>query len=169
MVQAILDDQIVKTQSMRASPFIGPLEKEALEWDETLNRLQEVVDNWLACQATWQYLEPIFTSPDIMKQMPEEGDKFLQVLFTIVLHTCCCDVPAWRNQASCLLLSHRMCSRTCCYRHHTCCLMLPSTTPRCFAALSSPSASTPDSLAGQFTTGSTGASVGVGMQLSKLS
>ena len=78
MLQAILDDQIVKTQSMRASPFIGPLEKEALEWDETLNRLQEVVDNWLACQATWQYLEPIFTSPDIMKQMPEEGDKFLQ-------------------------------------------------------------------------------------------
>ena len=79
LLQAILDDQIVKTQSMRASPFIGPLEKEALEWDETLNRLQEVVDNWLACQATWQYLEPIFTSPDIMKQMPEEGDKFLQV------------------------------------------------------------------------------------------
>ena len=78
-LQAILDDQIVKTQSMRASPFIKPLEKEALEWDETLNRLQEVVDNWLACQATWQYLEPIFTSPDIMKQMPEEGDKFLQV------------------------------------------------------------------------------------------
>lgn len=68
----------MKTQSMRASPFIGPLEKEALEWDETLNRLQDVVDNWLACQATWQYLEPIFTSPDIMKQMPEEGDKFLQ-------------------------------------------------------------------------------------------
>ena len=80
MMQAILDDQIVKTQSMRASPFIGPLEKEALEWDETLNRLQEVVDNWLACQATWQYLEPIFTSPDIMNQMPEEGHKFLQVL-----------------------------------------------------------------------------------------
>lgn len=77
-LQAVLDDQIVKTQSMRASPFIGPLEKEALEWDETLNRLQDVVDNWLACQATWQYLEPIFTSPDIMKQMPEEGDKFLQ-------------------------------------------------------------------------------------------
>ena len=81
-LQAILDDQIVKTQSMRASPFIGPLEKEALEWDETLNRLQEVVDNWLACQATWQYLEPIFTSPDIMKQMPEEGDKFLQACLT---------------------------------------------------------------------------------------
>ena len=124
MVQAILDDQIVKTQSMRASPFIGPLEKEALEWDETLNRLQEVVDNWLACQATWQYLEPIFTSPDIMKQMPEEGDKFLQVLFTVVLHSCCCAVPGWLSWASCSLLSCCMCSQTCWYRHHTCCPVL---------------------------------------------
>lgn len=115
MVQAILDDQIVKTQSMRASPFIGPLEKEALEWDETLNRLQEVVDNWLACQATWQYLEPIFTSPDIMKQMPEEGDKFLQVLFTVVLHSCCCNVPVRLSQALCQRLSCCMCRQTCCY------------------------------------------------------
>ena len=79
-VQAILDDQIVKTQSMRASPFIGPLEGAVTEWDELLNRLQEVLDNWQTCQATtWQYLEPIFTSPDILKQMPEEGEKFLQV------------------------------------------------------------------------------------------
>lgn len=39
-IQQLLDDQVVKTQAMRASPYIGPFEDGVKTWEAKLNQTQ---------------------------------------------------------------------------------------------------------------------------------
>jgi dynein heavy chain, axonemal len=75
----LLDDQIVKVQAMRGSPYAKAMEQVVIDWANKLVYMQDVLEEWLKCQKTWLYLEPIFASPDIMRQMPTEGRRFQKV------------------------------------------------------------------------------------------
>ncbi|KAJ8664277.1 hypothetical protein QAD02_005939 [Eretmocerus hayati] len=75
-IQVLLDDHILKAQTMRGSPYVKAFEAEMQAWEEKLITMQDIIDQWLSCQATWMYLEPIFSSEDIMRQMPTEAKNF---------------------------------------------------------------------------------------------
>ena len=78
-IQLILDDQMVRTQTMKGSPYAKVFHKEIEEWEDFLNYTQNLINYWTKVQGVWLYLEPVFSSEDIMKQMPTEGAKFREV------------------------------------------------------------------------------------------
>lgn len=76
----VLDDQTVATQTMLGSQYMDPgLRKEARQWESKLRELSDIIDEIRKCQKAWMYLEPIFSSDDIHKQLPTEGPMFLAV------------------------------------------------------------------------------------------
>ncbi len=88
-IQTLLDDQLVKTQTMKGSPFARPVEGQLLGWEATLMRIQQTIEEWLVVQSQWLYLEPIFSSPNIIDQMPNEAQLFrdVDVIWRSVMET----------------------------------------------------------------------------------
>ncbi|MEW5299252.1 MAG: hypothetical protein WDW36_002285 [Sanguina aurantia] len=76
VAQGLLDDHIVKSQAMSASPFAQPFMDRLGPWESKLVRFQDILEAWLCCQGKWLYLEPIFGADEIMKQIPREGAAF---------------------------------------------------------------------------------------------
>ncbi|EAY19693.1 Dynein heavy chain family protein [Trichomonas vaginalis G3] len=74
-----LDDDMVMTNTMEFSPYKKPFEERLNRWEATLKLITYVIEEWLECQRSWLALEPIFSSPDIRKQLPTESERFSTV------------------------------------------------------------------------------------------
>ena len=78
-VLTLLEDNQAGLQTMLASRFVMGIRDRVEVWDRKLSRLSETLDEWLAVQRAWMYLESIFGAPDIQKQLPQETVQFLRV------------------------------------------------------------------------------------------
>ena len=74
-----LDEDISKVMSIAISPYIKFLEADVTTWKNTLLKTYDIIEIWTKVQRQWQYLQPIFFSDDIIRQMPREGTKYRDV------------------------------------------------------------------------------------------
>lgn len=75
----LLEDHHVTLQTMLGSRFIHAVRESVELWYGKLRLLSDTLDEWVACQKQWMYLETIFCAEDIQKQLPEESKKFFKV------------------------------------------------------------------------------------------
>lgn len=78
-LQQQLDDHIALTQTLSFSNFKKHFESEIMSWDSQLNLISEIIEEWINCQREWMALEPIFSAPEMIKQLPGLHKKFKTV------------------------------------------------------------------------------------------
>jgi len=78
-INMVLDEHITMTQTIMFSAFKGPFEERIDEWNRKLCCVSDTLEAWVAVQRNWLYLQPIFESADINRQLPTEGKKFSTV------------------------------------------------------------------------------------------
>ncbi|XP_011297154.1 dynein heavy chain 1, axonemal-like [Fopius arisanus] len=72
----LLEEHIQGTQQIGYGPYRAIFEKRMDEWEGKLKLIQDVLMQWIKVQKAWMYLEPIFTSEDISRQLPMEARKY---------------------------------------------------------------------------------------------
>lgn len=78
-IQTILDESSINVSTIAASRHVGPIKAKVDDWARQLDLFSRTLDEWMACQQSWIYLEAIFSAPDIQRQLPHETQMFLQV------------------------------------------------------------------------------------------
>jgi dynein heavy chain len=74
-----LDESLVTINTVLGSRFVGGIRDFVEKWRHDLMLFQETLDEWLALQRSWIYLETIFSSADIVRQLPAAAKQFQAV------------------------------------------------------------------------------------------
>ncbi|EZA48745.1 Dynein heavy chain 2, axonemal [Ooceraea biroi] len=83
-VMQTLEDHQVQLSSMKATRFVEPFAQEVDYWERTLSMVGEVLEMVLVVQREYTYLDNIFSTEDIIKQLPMETDDFDKITSELI-------------------------------------------------------------------------------------
>ncbi|XP_042636359.1 dynein axonemal heavy chain 14 [Orycteropus afer afer] len=79
-ILAQLEESQVTLGILKGSSYLGPIKDLVVEWDQNLTLFSYTLEEWMNCQRNWLYLEPIFHSSEIQRQLPAEAKLFSKVI-----------------------------------------------------------------------------------------
>eukprot|EP00770_Monocercomonoides_exilis_P005227 MONOS_5201.1-p1 / transcript=MONOS_5201.1 / gene=MONOS_5201 / organism=Monocercomonoides_exilis_PA203 / gene_product=dynein haevy chain 3, outer dynein arm alpha / transcript_product=dynein haevy chain 3, outer dynein arm alpha / location=Mono_scaffold00149:3327-12824(+) / protein_length=3165 / sequence_SO=supercontig / SO=protein_coding / is_pseudo=false len=71
-----MEDSQMALQGLLSNRFNGPFKDRIVDWNTKLLVCHETIDQWLAVQALWIYLEAVFNGGDIAQQLPQAARLF---------------------------------------------------------------------------------------------
>ncbi|KAM6217436.1 dynein axonemal heavy chain 14 [Rhynchocyon petersi] len=80
-ILAQLEESQAIIATLRGSPYLGPIKDLVEKWNKNLNLFSYTLEEWMYCQKNLLYLEPVFNSLEIQRQLPEETKLFSKVIF----------------------------------------------------------------------------------------
>ncbi|EPQ07948.1 Dynein heavy chain 6, axonemal [Myotis brandtii] len=77
---AQLEESQVMLATVKGSSYSEPIKGLVDKWDQKLTLFSYTLEEWVNCQRSWLYLEPVFNSLEVKRQLPAESELFSQVM-----------------------------------------------------------------------------------------
>ena len=75
-IMEAMEESQMALGGMMSQRYVMPFKDEVSSWVNRMGTVAEVIEQWVIVQNMWTYMEAVFSSGDIAKQLPQEAKRF---------------------------------------------------------------------------------------------